>query len=273
MQEADVAAGALSIVPSRKEVVDFTIPFMQAGIATIISKPPPGSDLPITHPRELVNQSDIKYGCIPGSLTYQFFKTTNDTTYRQMWQTMLKFSEMDDSVFAWTSAAGVQRVRESKGKYVFFLESTFAEYLVNQRPCDLMMLDEFLNPTDYAFAVQKNSRLKKRINNAIQTLLDNGVVDRFRERWWKEKCRRSGQRRRKLHTKRPRTMSPERAKTRRKEQTKEPPPPPTKNPGKPTVQKSRTRSVWRNRATSRGGNGDTCLIGVLILGTIFLSLS
>ena len=42
------------------------------------------------------------------------------------------------------------------------LESVFANYLVGQPPCDLVTLDVLLNPSDYAFALQKGSSLTKK---------------------------------------------------------------------------------------------------------------
>ena len=260
-----MAAGALSVRPWRQKVVDFTVPFMEAGIATIVLTPSNGHTMPIRHPRDLANQSEIKYGCIPGSLTYRFFQTTNDTVYRHMYLTMMKSSEQNQSVFEWTSARGAQRVRESGGKYAFFVESSFAEFLVNDRPCDLTMLDEFINPTYYAFAVQKNSRLKARINRAIETLIGNGVIERFRQKWWKGKCRKGKRKKKNNHNTRSGiTSAPNRGKNRRKEETREPPPPPTTSAGKPSVQRSRTRSVWRNSSPRR----DTASLAVI--GSLFL---
>ena len=75
-------------------------------------------------------------------------------------------------------------------RYVFFVESVFAEYLAGQPPCDLVLLDELLNPSYYAFAVQKHSRLLPHINKAILQLDESGALDRLKRRWWRGKCSR-----------------------------------------------------------------------------------
>ncbi len=184
-QEADIAAGALSLQPWRKKVVDFTRPFMEVGIATVLVKPPEGKAPPFISPKELANQHDISYGLIPGTLTQHFFRTTNDTMLQKMYENMYN---SHPSVFEWTSTKGIARVRESGGKYVFFVESAFAEYLTNQKPCDLMILDELLNPKDYAFAVQKGSDLLKKINRALRILYNDGIIERLHQKWWRGKC-------------------------------------------------------------------------------------
>ena len=184
-QEADVAAGALSVRPWREKIIDFTVPFMESGIATVVKRPPDGFPLPIESPRELLNQTRIRYGCIPGSLTQAFFRTSPDKDYRKMWHIM---STTLPSVFEWTSRKGIARVRESNGRYVFMLESVFANYLVGQPPCDLVTLDVLLNPSDYAFALQKGSSLTKKINRAMTQLKEAGVMDKLYRKWWKSKC-------------------------------------------------------------------------------------
>lgn len=194
LQEADVAAGALSVRPWRRQFVEFSVPFMESGIATVLKRPgPPGAPgdasppLPIESPRDLLNASGLRYGCIPGSLTQAFFRTSPDRDYRKMWHVM---STTLPSVFEWTSRKGIARVRESNGNYVFMLESVFASYLVGEPPCDLVMLDILLNPSEYAFAMQKGSGLVKKINRALTQLKEAGVVDKLYRRWWKSKCER-----------------------------------------------------------------------------------
>ena len=180
-----MAAGALTVRPWREKIIDFTIPFMESGIATVLKRPADGADPPIESPRELLNATGLRYGCIPGSLTQSFFRTSRDRDYSKMWHIM---STTLPSVFEWTSRKGIARVRESNGRYVFMLESVFANYLVGQPPCDLILLDVLLNPSDYAFALQKGSSLTKRINRAMTQLKEAGVIDKLYRKWWRSKC-------------------------------------------------------------------------------------
>jgi len=92
------------------------------------------------------------------------------------------------SVYEWTSRKGVQRVRDSNGDYAFFLESVFAKHLVGEKPCDLKVLDDYLNPSYYSFAVAKKSKLRKRLNKALAALEKNGVLERLKQKWWRGRC-------------------------------------------------------------------------------------
>ena len=57
-------------------------------------------------------------------------------------------------------AAGVERVRNSNGKYAFITESTSNDFTVNTEPCDTMVTTGYLFTRPYAVALPKNSSLK-----------------------------------------------------------------------------------------------------------------
>ncbi len=52
----------------------------------------------------------------------------------------------EPSVFVKTTAEGVMRVRKSKGKYAYLLESTMNEYIEQRKPCDTMKVGGNLDP-------------------------------------------------------------------------------------------------------------------------------
>ena len=115
----DIAAGAISITPWREKFVDFTLPFMKAGIATVLKKESPLSrkGIPkIRSPFDLVNQTVIKYGMIPGSLTYSYFQFANQSRIHHLWETM---TSAIPPVFEWSAHDGVARVRRSNGEVRF----------------------------------------------------------------------------------------------------------------------------------------------------------
>ena len=188
-QEAHIAAGALSVKPTRIQVVDFSYPFMEVGIAAVVMKASSGSLFNITSPYQLANESSISkaitYGLIPGSQTYHYFRLSNHSAIQTMWRQMMI---THPSAFEWTSQSGVDRVRKTKGKYVFFVESSFAQYLTSKPPCELSYLSELLNPSQYALAFKKGNPLKKKVNKIIESLQVNGVIDKLQNKWWKRKC-------------------------------------------------------------------------------------
>lgn len=48
--------------------------------------------------------------------------------------------------------AGINRVRNSKGKYAFLVESVYNEYANNRKPCNTMQVGHKLNTNHYGIA-------------------------------------------------------------------------------------------------------------------------
>ena len=69
-------------------------------------------------------------------------------------------SGFGSSVFVKNNREGVQKVRESKGKYAFLLESSVNEYLNERQPCDTMKVGNNLDSKGYGIATPIGSDLK-----------------------------------------------------------------------------------------------------------------
>lgn len=63
-------------------------------------------------------------------------------------------------VFVTTTEEGVQKVRESKGKYAFILESTMNEYFNQKQPCNTIRVGENLDSKGYGVATPIGSDLR-----------------------------------------------------------------------------------------------------------------
>lgn len=61
------------------------------------------------------------------------------------------------SVFVKTVEEGVERVRKSKGKYAFLLESPTNEFYNHRDPCDTMKVGRNLNSKGFGIATPKGS--------------------------------------------------------------------------------------------------------------------
>lgn len=77
--------------------------------------------------------------------------------YEKMWSYM---KSAEPSVFTKTTADGVARVRKSKGKFAFLLESTMNEYIEQRKPCDTMKVGGNLDSKGYGVATPKGSALR-----------------------------------------------------------------------------------------------------------------
>ena len=78
------------------------------------------------------------------------------SVYEKMWGYMSSHPE----VFVPTTDDGVARVRNSKGKYAFLLESTMNEYHNQRKPCNTMKIGENLDSKGYGVATPIDSDLK-----------------------------------------------------------------------------------------------------------------
>ena len=66
----------------------------------------------------------------------------------------------EPSVFVKTTEEGVQRVRNSKGKYAFLLESTMNDYYNQKKPCNTMKVGGNLDSKGYGIATPLGSDLR-----------------------------------------------------------------------------------------------------------------
>lgn len=74
-----------------------------------------------------------------------------------MWSYM---RSADPSVFVRNTNEGVSRVRKSKGKYAYLLESAMNEYIEQRKPCDTMKVGGNLDSKGYGVATPKGSPLR-----------------------------------------------------------------------------------------------------------------
>lgn len=99
-----------------------------------------------------------------------FFQRSKIALFDKMWQYM---KSAEPSVFVKKTSEGVLRVRKSKGKYAYLLESTMNEYIEQRKPCDTMKVGGNLDSKGYGIATPKGSPLRwvDQYNNASQPAL------------------------------------------------------------------------------------------------------
>ena len=86
-----------------------------------------------------------------------FLQRSKIAVFDKMWTYM---RSAEPSVFVRTTAEGVARVRKSKGKYAYLLESTMNEYIEQRKPCDTMKVGGNLDSKGYGIATPKGSSLR-----------------------------------------------------------------------------------------------------------------
>ncbi|KAG5837090.1 hypothetical protein ANANG_G00235570 [Anguilla anguilla] len=139
---------------------------------------------PIESAEDLAKQTEIAYGTLDSGSTKEFFRRSKIAVYEKMW-TYMKSAE--PTVFTKTTAEGVARVRKSKGKYAFLLESTMNEYTEQRKPCDTMKVGGNLDSKGYGVATPKGSQLRNAVNLAVLKLNEQGLLDKLKNKWWYDK--------------------------------------------------------------------------------------
>uniref|UniRef100_A0A8C1VEC2 Glutamate receptor n=1 Tax=Cyprinus carpio TaxID=7962 RepID=A0A8C1VEC2_CYPCA len=139
---------------------------------------------PIESAEDLAKQTEIAYGTLDGGSTKEFFRRSKIAVFEKMWSYM---KSAEPSVFVKTTDEGVVRVRKSKGKYAYLLESTMNEYIEQRKPCDTMKVGGNLDSKGYGVATPKGSALRIPVNLAVLKLNEQAVLDKLKNKWWYDK--------------------------------------------------------------------------------------
>ncbi|TRY57582.1 hypothetical protein DNTS_023508 [Danionella cerebrum] len=139
---------------------------------------------PIESAEDLAKQTEIAYGTLEGGSTKEFFRRSKIAVFEKMWSYM---KSAEPSVFVKTTDEGVVRVRKSKGKYAYLLESTMNEYIEQRKPCDTMKVGGNLDSKGYGVATPKGSPLRNPVNLAVLKLNEQGLLDKLKNKWWYDK--------------------------------------------------------------------------------------
>ncbi|XP_065316839.1 glutamate receptor 2-like isoform X2 [Gordionus sp. m RMFG-2023] len=139
---------------------------------------------PINNVDDLSKQTEIKYGTLDAGSTKAFFHTSKVSVYEKMWQFM---STQKPSVFVKITQEGIDKVRKSKGKYAYLLESTTNDYTNNRKPCDTIKVGDNLDSKGYGVATPLDSDLREAITFAVLKLREDGDLQKLKNKWWYDK--------------------------------------------------------------------------------------
>ncbi|CAF3474996.1 unnamed protein product [Rotaria socialis] len=139
---------------------------------------------PIETVEDLAKQTEIRYGTVRGGATMAFFNKSTLTTFKRMWNFM---QQHKDDVFVTSNRDGIQKVRNSKGKFALLLESTLNEYVNERHPCDTMRIGENIDAKGYGIATPLGSDLREAINIAVLELTENGFLESLKRKWYYER--------------------------------------------------------------------------------------
>ncbi|CAL1537976.1 unnamed protein product [Lymnaea stagnalis] len=136
---------------------------------------------PIDSAEDLARQTEIQYGTIMSGSTKAFFKNSQFQTYQRMWAYM---TSAQPSVFVKTHEEGIQRVRQSNGKYAYLTESSTIDYVSNRKPCDTLKVGSNLNSDGFGIGTPVGSDLRDKLNFAVLELRENGDLAKWEKIWF-----------------------------------------------------------------------------------------
>ncbi|XP_075888119.1 glutamate receptor 1-like isoform X2 [Nelusetta ayraudi] len=139
---------------------------------------------PIESAEDLAKQTEINYGTLEAGSTKEFFMRSKIAVFEKMWSYM---RSAEPSMFVKKTDEGVSRVRKSKGKYAYLLESSMNEYIEQRKPCDTMKVGGNLDSKGYGVATPKGSPLRIPVNLAVLKLNEQAVLDKLKNKWWYDK--------------------------------------------------------------------------------------
>ncbi|XP_064610176.1 glutamate receptor-like [Liolophura sinensis] len=139
---------------------------------------------PIESAEDLAKQTEIQYGIVKSGSTYDFFRHSKIALYQKMFAYM---TSQNPSVFVSSEAEGVQKVKDSEGKYAFLLESTTNDYYNQRQPCDTIKVGSNLDSKGFGIATPIGSEMRDHLTLAVLELRENGELRRMTDYWWKEK--------------------------------------------------------------------------------------
>ena len=86
-----------------------------------------------------------------------YLKQSKVPTYRSMWRFM---ASNEERVLMNKVEKGVEKVRASKGKYAFLMESAYNVYHNQRKPCNTMKVGNNLDSKGYGIATPLNFYLR-----------------------------------------------------------------------------------------------------------------
>ncbi|XP_074655180.1 glutamate receptor ionotropic, kainate 2-like [Tubulanus polymorphus] len=119
-------------------------------------------------------KSNLEYGVIESSRTYNFLKNSNNPVHQKMLP-KLKFLNSTEE--------GHELVKQ--GGFAFIGMSPYLER-ISRKDKDLVLIGGLLNKGQYGLALPKNSPMKSKLNSAITKMKASGKLEELYNKWWKK---------------------------------------------------------------------------------------
>ncbi|XP_046548114.1 glutamate receptor 3-like [Haliotis rubra] len=138
----------------------------------------PKTAKPFTSLKELLQNTDYKWGLIGGGSTEQFISTSTDPDIQAFWQNIVKFNETDSSVLTGDTYQHFEKVL--KGRYAVLYGH---ERMSKEVACNVEYLGEKLTVYSKGLALPEGSPLKEDLDEIMLNLQENGILRMLDKKW------------------------------------------------------------------------------------------
>ncbi|ELT96553.1 hypothetical protein CAPTEDRAFT_135444, partial [Capitella teleta] len=139
---------------------------------------------PIQSVEDLVKQSVVRYGVVRNGHAHNFIQMSREPIYERMYA----FVNGTDGMLVDSVEEGIEKVRTSKGRFVFIMDSSVtADYVINQKPCDLYKIGPTLTSQGLAIVTPVGSQYRSMINLALLSLVENGTIEKLKTKWLRDR--------------------------------------------------------------------------------------
>jgi len=175
----DFAIADLTVNEERKQVVDFTTPFMHTGVGIIYASKTRQA-LPFHNLDELVHQSEAKYGAVAGGSTVAYIleMSKNNETFKRM----IDFWQENPEYLMTSNREGVEKVANEERKYAFLMELPSFGVLKEEFPA-IIKVGDIIIPREFAVAMPKGTKTLSTFNEAIENLKQSGKLNELLNKW------------------------------------------------------------------------------------------
>ncbi|XP_071964150.1 glutamate receptor 4-like [Antedon mediterranea] len=134
--------------------------------------------------RDLLRQTDIVYGCVEDGSTYAMLENSQTGDLHSMFEYM--FTSIEHPYVS-DVGSGVERVRESNGKYAFIADTALMLNAITDEPCNVYLIPQAIGTSRYGLAVQSGSPLRDQLSYAIRLLRERNVLEELKAKWLQPK--------------------------------------------------------------------------------------
>ncbi|XP_048244531.1 glutamate receptor ionotropic, kainate 2-like [Haliotis rufescens] len=138
----------------------------------------PRVDKPFSSTRELLENTDYKWGVVGKSSTYSLLSISKDSDIQELWKKMVIFNKTDPSVFSRSITDHIEKVLTEPYAYVMGHDK-----LGNGTDCKVTFLREKLFEYSKGMALPQDSPLKEDFDKVMIHLSETGFLNRLAKKW------------------------------------------------------------------------------------------